>query len=375
MIYQKIISLFNIFFFNFLILFLKFVKGKKIILFYHPRKHLTHIHTKYVERLFKNSNKNISVFYGHEVLDLNNKDYFFLNQGAIKYIFNVDLFLSNNVCDVFPKKSKNIYIHHDIYDSILVSKNKEIQLFKRIMKYNYLFLSNKKTILFFKDFLSNNKNALDNKNLPKIFEAGYFKLDYLRSITKEKREIDNNIIIAITEFRHIPRLSLMKDLKNLINFLIINTNYKIFFRPYPRNRTSNNVLKIIKEFSSNDRFALDLSEDYYKLYSNTKCLITDISGTAYTYAFFTRKPVIFFSPNEQFLKKNNFDTLSYFKDRKKIGLIVKNFKELSKALKKIDSKNDLLVNSNKKLLSEMTYIDKSKQRINFFLKKLINEKL
>ena len=375
MIYQKIITLFNIFFFNLLILFLKFVKGKKIILFYHPRKHLTNIHTNNIERLLKKFNKNIYTFYGHEVLGLSKKNYFFLKQGAIKYIFNIDIFLSNNVCDVFPEKAKNIYIHHDIYDSILISNAKEVELFKRIMKYDYLFLSNKKTILFFNNFLNKNKNILKNKNLPKNFETGYFKLDYLRNIIKDKRKIENNIVIAISDFRHVPKLSLIKHLKNLINFLINNTDYKIFFRPYPRNRTSNEILKIIKEFYNNDRFALDLSENYYNLYANTKFLITDISGTAYTYAFFTKKPVIFFSPNEKLLKKYKFDVLNYFIDRKKIGLIVKNYKELSKAVKKIDANKLLLFNSNKRLLSEMAYIDKSKQRINFLINKLINNKL
>jgi hypothetical protein len=375
MIYQKIISLFNIIFFNFLIIFLKFVKGKKIILFYHPRKHLTNIHTDYVERLFNKSNKNIIAFYGHEVLGLSKKDYFFLRQGAIKYIFNIDIFLSNNVCDVFPKKAKKIYIHHDIYDSILISNSKEVELFKRIMKYDYLFLSNKKTILFFNNFLNKNKKILKNISLPKIFETGYFKLDHLRNIITKRKKIENNIVIAITDFNHVPKLSLIKDLKNLINFFILNTNYKVYLRPYPRNRTSNKILKIIKEFSGNDKFELDLSENYYKLYSNTKFLITDISGTAYTYAFFTKKPVIFFSRNEKLLKRYKFNVLNYFIDREKIGLIVKNYKELAKAVKKIDTNKQLLLNSNKRLLSEMTYIDKSKSRINFLLNMLINNKL
>ena len=375
MIYEKIVTFFNIFFFNTLILFLKFIKGKKIILFYHPRKNLTKIHTNYIERLLKGSNKNIYTFYSHEVLSLSKKDYFFLRQGAIKYIFNIDIFLSNNVCDVFPKKAKNIYIHHDIYDSILISNTKEVELFKRIIKYDYLFLSNKKTISFFYDFLNKNKNKLINENLPKIFETGYFKLDYLRKTIKQKRKIENNIVIATTDFNHVPQLSLIKYLKDIINFFINNTDYKIFFRPYPRNRTSNEIIKIVKEFSNNDRFALDLSENYYDLYSNTKFLLTDISGTAYTYALFTKKPVIFFSPNEKLLKKYKFDVLNYFIDRKKIGLIAKNYKELLKAVKKIDTNKQLLFNSNKKILSEMTYIDKSKNRINFLINRLLNNRL
>ena len=184
-IFKTLLSIVKI---NILITYFKII-NKKIIFFYHPRKNLTNIHTDYIEKLFKQSNKDIYIFYGHEVLNLNKKNYFFLKQGAIKYIYRVDIFLSNNVCDVFPLNAKNIYIHHDIYDSILINNTKEVELFKRIMKYDYLFLSNKKTILFFKNFLNKNKKNLRNINLPKIFETGYFKLDYLRNIIKKKEKL------------------------------------------------------------------------------------------------------------------------------------------------------------------------------------------
>ena len=333
------------------------------------------MNTNYIERLFNKNNGNFYIFYGHQEQGLKRKNYFFFKQGAIKFIFNIEIFLNNKICDIFPPNAKNIYIHHDVYDSILISKEKEVELFKRIIKYDYLFLSNKKTILFFNNYLNINKKLLKNKKLPKIFEAGYFKLDYLRNIINDKRKIANNIVIAISDFKHVPKLSIVKHAIKMINYLMNNTNYNIFFRPYPGNEKSKEIIKLAYEFSNNKRFSLDLSENYFKVYSNTKFLVTDISGTAYTYAFFTKKPVIFFSPAEKLVKKYRFDLLSYFIDRKKIGLIAKNYKDLSKAIKKIDSNSNFVVNSNKNLLAEMTYIDKSKKRINFLLNNLINNKL
>ena len=50
-------------------------------------------------------------------------------------------------------------------------------------------------------------------------------------------------------------------------------------------------------------------------------MITDISGTAYTYAFLTKNPVFFYSPNEKIIQKTYYNNLSYFIDRKKIGKI------------------------------------------------------
>jgi hypothetical protein len=59
-------------------------------------------------------------------------------------------------------------------------------------------------------------------------------------------------------------------------------------------------------------------------------MITDFSGTSYTYSFSTLKPVIFFSPNEIKLKSMSISKLNFFKDRNKIGLITINQNRLIK---------------------------------------------
>ena len=63
------------------------------------------------------------------------------------------------------------------------------------------------------------------------------------------------------------------------------------------------------------------------------CMITDISGTAYTYAFLNESPVIFFSNN---LIEQNFKYSNYIKDRVKIGYISKNTNEILKIIQKIN---------------------------------------
>ena len=62
-------------------------------------------------------------------------------------------------------------------------------------------------------------------------------------------------------------------------------------------------------------------------------MITDISGTAYTYAFLNESPVIFFSNN---LIEQNFKYSNYIKDRVKIGYISKNTNEILKIIQKIN---------------------------------------
>ena len=69
-------------------------------------------------------------------------------------------------------------------------------------------------------------------------------------------------------------------------------------------------------------------------------MITDLSGTAYTYSFLTNSPVLFFSRNEKEAKKN-YSNLKHFEDRKKIGKVITNLKDLKiSILNLIKNKNN-----------------------------------
>lgn len=57
-------------------------------------------------------------------------------------------------------------------------------------------------------------------------------------------------------------------------------------------------------------------------------MITDLSGTAYTYAFLIKNPVIFFCSFKISIEKN-YNQLFYFKNRNQIGEIIRNVNNLS----------------------------------------------
>ena len=58
-------------------------------------------------------------------------------------------------------------------------------------------------------------------------------------------------------------------------------------------------------------------------------MITDLSGTAYTYAFLTKKNLLFFfSRRENFVLKSDYKNLNYFMDRKLVGEIITDEKKL-----------------------------------------------
>ena len=50
-------------------------------------------------------------------------------------------------------------------------------------------------------------------------------------------------------------------------------------------------------------------------------MITDLSGTAYTYAFLTYNPVIFYHRKKK-INYSYYKKLNYFKDRNKIGKVL-----------------------------------------------------
>ena len=102
---------------------------------------------------------------------------------------------------------------------------------------------------------------------------------------------------------------------------LIKKNYRVIYRPHPSNVKEKKVLTLVKKFENIKNFKFDTSSNYFKTYSSSNIMITDISGTAYTYAFFTKNPVFFYSPNEKIIKNSYYNNLNYFKDRHKIGKV------------------------------------------------------
>ena len=354
---------------NLIILFNKILyPKKKIIFFYQPKKNFNIKSANFIEDLFNDLGKNFLFFISFSSSNVKGYNYYYIKQSFLKWIINVDLFLSTNVCDVFTKNSTAIYMHHDIYDTPLVDVKNEKNFFQRLIKYDYLFLSNRKNMVMFQNFFNKHNSDFNNK-IPKLMETGYLKLDYLRKKIKLDRKIDNSIVIAPTDYQHVGKLSIYDDLENLIKNILSNTKFEIFFRPHPSNRNTLKILNIVNTFKNNGNFKLDKNEEYFEVYSKSVCLITDISGTAYTYAFLTNKPVIFFSKNEKLINELGHGKLSYFEDRNKIGAIIKNSNEIFEIINNINFLEKKIKISNSSLLKEINYLGNSKNRI----KEIINE--
>lgn len=321
---EILISLYNIFLLN-LIFAKNFISKNKTIIFYFPKKKLTLNNIYFLKKKFLNLTKFEKLYYLSPT-SFNNKNFFLVKQYFLKFIFNCDYFISNHVSEKFTNNSKKIYIHHDIYDTPLVGKKDEKNLRFNLLKYDFIVCSSNKSKLIFKRLLKKDLNI-------KIFR--YTKLDYAISNFKPKKKNIKikTIIIAPTNFYTFKKLTIKNEIKKIISYLL-KENFNVIFRPHPSNFDDEIVKKINNDFKYFKTYRFDNSYNYFSTFYKSDCLLTDVSGIAYTYSFLNLKPVIFYRINKKLLKKEKYENLNYFKDRKIIGYNCNSLKKLRLILKK-----------------------------------------
>ena len=274
-----------------------------------------------------------------------------------------------------------MYIHHCIYDSPLTEKKKELETALRFSNYNYILLSSNFVVQYFdeliKKFPLSKQNSI--KNHTQILSTGYPRLDYLLKNSDKNQTVDS-IIIAPANYIAYPDHTMINHLENIIELLLKNFDYKVIYRPHPANKNFNSNINakisyrsydIAKKFENNKKFSFDLSDNYLKNYFRSKFMISDISGTPFTYSFLTIRPVIFFSPNEELFKKEH-ENLNHFQDRNKIGVITNKVADI------IHVGKDMISNQNKytkpinDLRNNLENIKTSKNSIHKIIKNILS---
>ncbi len=92
--------------------------------------------------------------------------------------------------------------------------------------------------------------------------------------------------------------SLLHELPKIIESLT-KAGWHIIFRPHPINMVKGNpyehvLRELINSFRNNELFELDISKDYSVTYERACLILSDLSGTAYTFAFGFLKPAVFY---------------------------------------------------------------------------------
>ncbi len=363
-IYSNLLNLFNIIFLNLIFLYKKIILKKKLVVFYHPKQRQTKENTFFIKDCFNSKQyKKVDYVFLHQDIFLKEKNHYFIKERTLNLLFSINIFLSNYICDKFPKNCVKIYIHHNLYDDPWVDKSKERNTCMRLKEYNYIFVATKEALLA--------TNKMFKKNFltpPKVVEVGYIKLDYLLNKVRKKKK--DSIIIAPTGMKTFSKYNFLKDIDQLIIKILNKTKYNIIVRPHPRDRQNKFYLNLRKKFKNENKVSFDLSSNYLNTYEKAKIMITDISGTAYTFSFLTLSPVIFCEKHKNTLI-DKFGNLIFFKNREKIGKINYNINNIDKSIFFVEKRAQEIEQNISILRKKIKFLKKSKSTINNLIIKIL----
>lgn len=164
-----------------------------------------------------------------------------------------------------------------------------------------------------------------------LIRGGYPKLDLaIRSAAGKPAAADGNTIVyAPTHSSPVNGpLASLRDFGPQIVSGLLTAGHKVIFRPHPvsfGNVDAPLVAEIVAAHEGTPAFTLDRSENYVASYSAASLMVTDLSGTGFTYAFTFCRPAVFFSADakaEEGLRGLQFEC------REKIGGVARTVPDL-----------------------------------------------
>ena len=258
---------------------------------------------------------------------------YYAGHDIVNFLDFVDVFAIPTVMLGLPKRAKKVLFVHDIYDSPLgpeglprESADGEYPRESAFLdELDYVFLPC--TAVMRRNRI---RPLVRSKPLCRI-PGGYIKLDHnIRYFENNTLPVDSIIYApTITTGDFARYVSVPEYGRRIVEALLEGfADYKIIFRPHPHTLQTEDVTNIAEHFSRDKRFVFDSNASFYNdNYCRSAAMVTDMSGTAFTYAFMTLRPVVFFSHREQDVAKA-FNNVKYFEDRERIGYIATNIAEL-----------------------------------------------
>ena len=259
---------------------------------------------------------------------------------------HADLAISANYINCSHPDIPKVLFMHEIYDHFTYSK--EIIQTITQPKTQYIFTPSSPCFERMKELCTNNN--ISNKII--LIPGGYPRLDsnirLFKSIKKEADTIIYAPTLSMFESENLELTYSMSKAPNILTSLLkFFPKYKIVFRPHPtdllelENGRSSIYAKPLKDAlticNNNPNLELDTHRtSYMKSYSSATLMVSDISSTAFTYAFTTNRPVIFFSPGNSDSTPALPDS-QYIQDRIKLGKCVSSCSEMVDAINNIMS--------------------------------------
>lgn len=170
-----------------------------------------------------------------------------------------------------------------------------------------------------------------------LMPLGYPKLDLQRQqladagIRQDRGPL--TVVFAPTHAYYVNKqFSVLREYGEEIVETLIETGSRVIFRPHVeswRDQDKAFTEGIVARFDGHPRFGLDRSGNYFESYSQSDVMVTDISGTGFTYAFTFGRPALFFAPNSD---NERGKSGIQFERRGNVGLIIRNLTELPEKL-------------------------------------------
>lgn len=170
-----------------------------------------------------------------------------------------------------------------------------------------------------------------------LLRVGYPKLDgqrrQLQASGLVPPESPLTVVFAPTHGYYInSRFSVVGQYGRKIIGRLTDAGVKVVFRPHMeswRDQDREEVEGIASQFDGHPLFALDRSGNYFETYAQSHLMLTDISGTGFTYAFTFGRPALFFAPDPA---SEEGKRGIQFERRENIGLVVRDLDALAPAI-------------------------------------------
>lgn len=252
--------------------------------------------------------------------------------GMLKF-FNARVLLTPNVGFSAKNKPINSKLVHSLVslmslDGVYADSN--------FNGYDYILCAGSHHLADFQGLANRQPNLRGKLLIP----AGYPKLDlaihWAESHKQPRNPFLTTVIYAPTHVTSVnEQLASLRTHGIEIVRTLLDEGYHVIFRPHPvslRDADMDLVDKIVKENANNKRFELDQSKEYQQTYSRAEIMITDLSGTGFTYSLSFRRPTIFFASNE--FAEQGLSGIQ-FSDRNCIGGFARSINELVQMLIKL----------------------------------------
>jgi hypothetical protein len=247
----------------------------------------------------------------------------------VNHLDFVDLFLTPVLASGLPAAARKAYFLHDIHDSPLGDDATTRKISELLREFDFLFLPSQASVRLFQQVVPLTRNGSDKPIA--LIPGGYPKLDRLIDYFQDHEQETPTLIYAPTVIGYgfDDVVSLASHGDAIIDAVLRRIpDYKLIFRPHPHTLHMPLVRELAAKYKDHPRFIFDDNASFYMdNYSRASLMISDVSGTAFTYAFATLRPVVFFSPNEEAVQKK-YGGLRYVKDRERIGCIVSDVTDL-----------------------------------------------